>query len=101
MNKHVNPITAAKAAANTQKPLSKEEQRDLLIRSAQQKLGAIAEGVIYNICHSPLLVNDQNNGFALPPAVVVSYAFNVAEAYCEKMYGVTFHQKDEAKEEQK
>lgn len=85
----------ARQAAGAQKPLSKEEQRDLLIRSAQQKLGAIAEGVIYNVCREA--VKDRS----IDAEGVVNFSFAVAEAYCEKMYGVTFHQKDEAKEEQK
>lgn len=92
MNKHTNSITAAKAAAAAQKPLTAEEQRDIVIRQAQQKLGAIAEGVIYNICHN---IGEPGNTSA---ADLVSFAFEVSEAYVEKMYGVTFHPKDQTPE---
>lgn len=64
-----------------QKPMTEEEKRDLLIRQAQQKLGAIAEGVIFNAAQSA-----QQQA----PADLVDYAFKVAEAYVAKLYGVTF-----------
>ena len=64
-----------------QKPMTEEEKRDLLIRQAQQKLGAIAEGVIFNAAHSSQ---------KLTPAELVDFAFQVAEAYVAKLYGVTF-----------
>ena len=64
-----------------QKPLTPEEQKRLLIQQAEQKLGAISEGVIFNLVHA---------GSDKSPEEVVDYAFKVAEAFILKRYGVTF-----------
>lgn len=74
-----------------QKPLTEQERRDILIHQAEQKLGAITEGVIFNLVHA-----DSNKS----PEEVVDYAFKVAEVFILKRYGVSFtqHKKEEGAE---
>lgn len=91
-------------AAQPQKPLTEAEKRDLLIRNAEQKFGAIAEGVIMNLCHNgeilqPAFAEDGARKVEpVPAADVVNYAFAIAEEYIKQRYGVTFTKKPDPNE---
>ena len=73
--------------------LTEEQKRDLLIKQAQQKLFAITEGVIFNLCQN---INPQEDLTPATAETVVAFASTVAEAYVKKAYGVEFHGKEEA-----
>lgn len=92
--KHIVIPGPARQAAGAQKPLTADERRDLLIQHAQQKLGSIAEGVIFNVCRET--VKDRS----ITAEGVVNYAFAVAEAYVQKLYGVTFKPKPAEEEKE-
>ena len=72
--------------------LTEEQKRDLLIKQAQQKLFAVTEGVIFNVCQN-IPVDKITSANA---QVLVEFASNVAEAYVKKAYGVTFHVEEKA-----
>ena len=73
--------------------LTEEQKRDLLIKQAQQKLFAVTEGVIFNLCQSFPWAELENHTTA---KAMVDFASNVAEAYVKKAYGVTFHVEEKA-----
>lgn len=73
--------------------LTEEQKRDLLIKQAQQKLFAVTEGVIFNVCQN---INPQEDLTPATAETVVAFASNVAEAYVKKAYGVTFHVEEKA-----
>lgn len=92
MSKSTKPVAPFRipGGAAPQKPLTEEERKKILIQQAEQKLGAISEGVIFNLCHGDTKKS---------PAEIVDFAFQVAEAFIAKRYGVTFTPAKPAEEE--